>query len=198
MSERRFSGLTRQLKTQAMILLSLVAVLWGLELLDWFFLNQALNQYGIQPRTLVGLRGIVCSPFLHGSLGHLAANTLPFIVLGWLIMLRRQRDFWIVTLNVLLLSGVGVWMVGRSNTVHIGASSLIFGYLGFLLLRGFFERGPISVAVSLLVGVFYGGLVWGVLPITQEESWEGHLLGLLAGIGCAWMLSKRPDAAVAP
>jgi membrane associated rhomboid family serine protease len=197
MAESRFTEVARKLKTQAMVLLSLLAVMWAIELLDALFLNQSLNQYGIQPRSLIGLRGIPLAPLLHNGLGHLAANTLPFLALGWLIMLRSQREFWLVTLAVVLVSGLGVWLVGRSSasetTTHLGASALIFGYLGFLLLRGYFERGALAVAISLLVGVFYGGLVWGVLPLSKEDSWEGHLCGLLTGVAMARLLTRRAE-----
>jgi membrane associated rhomboid family serine protease len=130
------------------------------------------------------------APFLHGSLGHLAANTIPFVILGWLVMLPETNDFFIVTAVALLASGFGVWLFGGSNTMHVGASGLIFGYFGFLLLRGYFERGVGSVAISFVVGSLYGGLIWGVLPIRRGLSWQGHLFGFIGGVLAARFLPQ--------
>lgn len=180
-----------RLKKQVIALLLVVLVFWVVELVDQIFFGQTLNDFGIQPRTLRGLTGILLAPFLHGSLGHVAANTLPFLVLGCLVMIRGVRDFIFVTLFTVILGGLGVWAIGDTQTVHVGASGLIFGYLGFLILRGYFDRGLVSMAISLAVGLCYGGLIWGILPTNQEESWEGHLCGFLAGALCARLLSRR-------
>jgi membrane associated rhomboid family serine protease len=122
---------------------------------------------------------------------------MPFLVLGWLVLLRGVREFLKVSLLTTAFSGLIVWLIGRSSasnaaTVHIGASSLIFGYLGYLMLRGYFDRSAFSVAISVLVGIGYGGLIWGLLPTTGEQSWEGHLGGFLAGAGCAWLFTRQP------
>jgi membrane associated rhomboid family serine protease len=108
-------------------------------------------------------------------------NTLPFLVLGWLIMLRNTHDFLRVTLVVGLASGLGTWLFGSPGS-HIGASGVIFGYLGYLLLRGFFERRLGSISLSVLVGTLYGSMIWGILPLQQGISWEGHLFGFLGGV----------------
>ncbi len=130
-------------------------------------------------------------PFLHGSFAHLAANTLPFVTFGWLIMLRETRDFFIVSALTILVSGFGVWLTGAPNSVHIGASGLIFGYFGFLLLRGYFERSFTSIAISLIVGFFYGGLIWGVLPSQPGVSWQAHFFGFVGGILAAQLLGRK-------
>ncbi|MBD2103914.1 rhomboid family intramembrane serine protease [Leptolyngbya sp. FACHB-261] len=168
-------------KTQAKILGGFVAVLWVLEIVDSLLLRGALNRYGIRPRRVVGLRGILFAPFLHGDLGHLAANTPPLLVLGWFIMLRDLNDFWIATPVVWLVSGLGVWLLGASNSNHIGASGLVFGYLGFLLLRGYFEQSPLAIAFAVAAGLLYGSLIWGVLPNQRGKSWQGHLFGFIGG-----------------
>lgn len=169
-----------------------MAAIWLIELADQIFLDGSLDRWGIRPRAADGLTGIVLAPFLHADLAHVAANTMPFVILGWLVLLRGAGEFFKVSLLTVTVSGLVVWLIGRSTTVHIGASSLIFGYLGYLMLRGYFDRSAFSVAISLLVGILYGGLIWGVLPTAAEQSWEGHLGGFLAGAGCAWLLTRQP------
>jgi len=182
--------LAREVKTQATILGGLVAAMWGLELIDLVIFQGALDSYGILPRTIIGLRGILFAPFLHGGLPHLIANTVPFLTLGWFVMLQETSDFFIVTAITMVVSGLGVWLIG-SPGVHIGASGLVFGYLGFLLLRGYFQRNIPSILLSLLVGFLYGGAIWGVLPTVPGVSWEGHLFGFIGGIIAARLLSQR-------
>jgi membrane associated rhomboid family serine protease len=182
-------ALARELKTQGKILGGFVTLIWVLELVD-FFLGGALNSYGILPREIIGLRGILFAPFLHGGLPHLIANTIPFLTLGWFVMLQETSDFFIVTGITMLVSGLGVWLFG-SPGLHIGASGLIFGYLGFLLLRGYFERNIPSILLSLIVGFLYGGALWGVLPTVPGISWEGHLFGFIGGGIAARFLARR-------
>jgi membrane associated rhomboid family serine protease len=141
-----------------------------------------------------GLVGIALAPLLHGGFGHLIANTIPLITLGWLIMLRETRDLIAVTVLSALVSGLGVWLVGASYSVHIGASGVIFGYFGFLLLRGYFERSLIAVLLSIVVAVLYGGMLWGVFPSGRLISWEGHLFGFLGGVLAARFMARRPPA----
>ncbi|WNZ21486.1 rhomboid family intramembrane serine protease [Leptolyngbya sp. NK1-12] len=182
-------GLVGEVKAQIGILGGFVGLMWALEILD-LFLGGALDQFGIRPRSLIGLRGVLFAPFLHGNLLHLIANTVPFLILGWLVMLRRTSDFWPVTLIVMLVSGLGTWLFASPFTIHIGASGLVFGYLGFLLSRGYFERSFGSILMSLMVGILYGGMIWGVLPTRIGISWQGHLFGFIGGIIAAWMLAK--------
>ncbi|NEO65782.1 MAG: rhomboid family intramembrane serine protease, partial [Moorea sp. SIO4G2] len=106
-------------------------------------------------------------------------------------MLQETSDFFVVTTITMLVGGLGVWLLGAPNSVHIGASVLIFGYLGFLLFRGFFERNLPSIFLSILVGFLYGGLVWGVLPSQPHVSWQGHLFGFIGGILAARLLARR-------
>ncbi|QDZ40822.1 rhomboid family intramembrane serine protease [Euhalothece natronophila Z-M001] len=184
-------GVAEEFKDQMLILLGLTAVLWLIEIIDYFILqNYSLNRYGIVPRDLIGLRGILFAPFLHGNFPHLIANTIPFVSLGWLVMLQRTSDFWRVTALTMLVGGFGVWTLGRPDSVHIGASILIFGYLGFLLFRGYFQRNAPSIALSIIVGIFYGSLIFGVLPLRSGVSWEGHLFGFIGGIIAAYQVAK--------
>jgi membrane associated rhomboid family serine protease len=188
--QKETRGLVGELKQQLSLLGTLVAIMWVAEVVDQWVLGRQLDLLGIIPRTTIGLRGIVLAPFLHGGFAHLIGNTIPFLMLGWLIMLRETSDFVRVTLVVGLASGLGTWLLGSSGS-HIGASGVIFGYLGYLLLRGFFERRLGSISLSLLVGTLYGSMIWGILPLQRGVSWEGHLFGFLGGVLAARILSVR-------
>lgn len=169
---------------------ALVVLLWVLEGLD-LALGGALDRHGLRPRELAGLEGIVFAPFLHGGFGHLASNTVPFAVLGSLVMTRGMRAFLLTTATIVLLGGALTWLFGRSAN-HIGASGLVFGWLGFLLVAGLVERSLASIAIAVVVGFLYGGLLWGVLPSDPRISWEGHLFGAVAGAAAARGLSRKP------
>lgn len=182
-------ALTRELKTQGTILGGLVGVMWALEIVD-LALGGALNSFGIRPHSLIGLRGIFFAPFLHGNFAHLIANTIPFLVLGWFVMLQETSDFFIVSAIAMLVGGLGTWLFGSANSVHIGASGVIFGYLGFLLARGYYERNIPSIFLAIIVGVFYGGAIWGIFPGQIGISWQGHLFGFIGGILAARLFAK--------
>ncbi|HEY9761182.1 MAG TPA: rhomboid family intramembrane serine protease [Trichocoleus sp.] len=162
------------------LLVGFLCVLWALEILD-LVMRGALDRFGIRPRQPAGLLGILFAPFLHGDLGHLAANTGPLAILGTLILLDGAQTWLIVTLMAWLVGGLGVWLLGRPRTNHLGASGLVFGYLGFLLLRGYFVQSPAAIAIATLVGFLYGGALWGLLPLQRGRSWSGHLFGFVGG-----------------
>lgn len=189
-----------ELKLQAKILVGYIALLWVLELVDSIVLGGFLDRFGIRPRTMSGLWGVIFAPLLHGGLGHLIANTVPLFMLGWFVMLRNTRDFFIVGAITTFVAGLGVWLVGAANSVHIGASSIVFGFLGYLLLRGYFDRKFWSIVGSVAVGVMYGGLLFGVLPGQPGISWEGHLFGFVGGVLSARVLRDRglPSGPAAP
>jgi len=182
--------LLQSLKEHAGLLLGLLAVMWAVEVVD-FVLPTPLDQFGIRPRSTRGLAGIVLSPFLHVGFGHLLSNSIPFLLLGGLVMTRGLKKFGLLSLWVILLGGAGVWLLGAGGTVHLGASLLIFGYLGFLLSRGIFERSVGGVLLSLALLVGYGGMLYGVLPGQPGISWLGHLCGFLAGLAGAWALAGQ-------
>lgn len=152
----------------------------------------SLTRFGIRPRTVDGLWGILVAPFLHANLAHLVANTVPLLLLGWLVLLRDARHFIPVTLLAMLGAGACAWLLGAPNTVHIGASGVVFGYFGFLMLAGWFARSAASIALSLLVTVLWGGLVFGVLPGQPGISWQAHLGGFVGGVLAAkWLAPRR-------
>lgn len=191
MSRQEAKAIARELKTQIFVLGGFIALIWAVEFIDSLFLGGALDLYGIRPRSFIGLRGILFAPFLHGSFAHVAANTVPFLTLGWLIMLRQTSDFFVVTAITMLVSGFGVWLTAPANSIHIGASGVIFGYFGFLLLRGYFERSFAAILFSLIVGLLYGGIIWGVLPFQYGISWQGHLFGFIGGALAARILARH-------
>lgn len=190
-SQSRDSGF----RLSVFVLGGLVVLMWALEIIDCLFLHQSLDRYGVQPRRLVGLRGIVFAPFLHAGFRHLGANTVPLIVLGGMILARRLSDFVVVTVVAAVIGGLGVWLFGRSHTVHIGASGLIFGYFGFLLTCAVLERSARSIAAAVAVILLYGGLIWGLRPFQGQVSWLGHVFGLLGGVEAAHWLARRKRAA---
>ena len=177
------------------VLMACVALAWVMELGDFIVPGRWLDSHGIQPRTLSGLWGVLFAPLLHGGFAHLIANTVPFLMLGFLVMLRGLGTFIGVSLLIILMGGLGVWVFGKPG-LHIGASGLIFGFIGYLLARGYFERSFGSLAVAVIVAVLYGGALWGVLPGQPGISWEGHLFGFLAGVATAGVMRSRPRSAV--
>jgi membrane associated rhomboid family serine protease len=181
------NGIGDEIKAHIAILGTIVAVMWLLEIVD-IAMGGRLNYFGIYPRNSIGLRGILLAPFLHGNFQHLISNTIPFVVMGWFVMLRGIPEFFKVSAIVMLASGIGTWF--GSAGLHIGASGVVFGYFGFLLSRAYFERSALSIALSLAVGLLYGGLIWGVLPGRFGISWEGHLFGFLGGIYAARYISR--------
>jgi len=172
---------TEVFRVPVQVLGGFILTLWVLELVDTVLLHGQLNRLGIRPRRLSGLRGILFAPLLHGDLAHLAANTIPLAVMGWLIMLNGLNTFLLVTAVVWLISGLGAWLLGGSNTMHLGASGLVFGYFGFLLLRGYFEQSFSAIAIAVLVGLLYGSMIWGILPVHRGKSWQSHLFGFVGG-----------------
>ena len=187
--ERASTSIAGTLKAQIAVLGGWTVIAWGLEAVDQFVVKRPLDLYGIRPRDLDGLWGILCAPLLHGGFGHLAANTVPFLVLGWFVLAGRKGDFFLVSAIVIVLGGAGVWLMAPANSVHIGASGLIFGYLGFLLFLGLFQRSLGSILVAIVVGVFYGGLIFGLLPGEEGVSWQGHLCGFVSGAIAAKLLA---------
>ena len=169
--------------------LVLVGLMWASEILD-LILPLSFDQFGIRPRQLDHLQGIVLSPFLHLGFGHLLTNTVSLLVLGSMLALST-RHLWLVTGGVVLLGGLGVWLLGGPNTVHIGASGVVYGYAAFLAVYGFIARRFGQALLGMLVIVVYGSMIWGVLPIREGVSWQGHLFGAAAGVLLAVWLGRR-------
>ncbi|MBL0171105.1 MAG: rhomboid family intramembrane serine protease [Gemmatimonadaceae bacterium] len=180
-AKRSAGSLMKTMQLQATVLGSSLGAAW-LTLALNVLSGGALLPYGIVPRSVTGLRGILFAPFLHANLAHLTANTGSFVVLGWLVMLRDKRHFGRVTLAAALTSGITSWLLGAPGSVHIGASGVIFGYLGFLMVSGWYARTFASIGLSIGVTAVWGSLVFGVLPNMPGVSWQGHLGGFIGGV----------------
>jgi membrane associated rhomboid family serine protease len=183
----------RSVRQQAVVLGGTVSTVWA-GFAAQIVSDNAVVAYGIRPRTVDGLWGILFAPFLHANPEHLIANTVPLLLLGWLVMLRDARHFVPVTLLAMLGAGLAAWTLGAPGSVHIGASGVVFGYLGFLILAGWFARSAGAIALSLLVTVLWGGLVFGVLPGQPGISWQAHLGGFAGGVLAARWLAPRRTA----
>jgi membrane associated rhomboid family serine protease len=153
-----------------------------------------LDQYGLRPRDPDGLVGIGTSPFLHAGFGHLASNTIPFLLMGFVIALGGAMRVLLVTAIVALVGGLGTWLLAPGATLHVGASGLVFGYAGYLLSRGFFNRRALDVAVAVMVALVWGGgLLVGLLP-QAGVSWQGHLFGAVGGVVAGRVLAPSREA----
>ena len=186
------TGVVAGLRASAAPIGGSVAVLWVAYLAQLASFG-LLTSMAIVPRTTAGLAGILFAPFLHGSIGHLFANTIGFLTLAPLTMIRDRRDFWAVSFLGALSSGMGAWLLGGPGTLHLGASGVIFAYLGFLMARGAFERKVGPVLLSVLVTFFFGSMVWGIFPVLAGAgiSWQAHMFGFFGGVGAARILGRE-------
>ena len=180
--------------TALRVILLFVGALYVVELLDQLSGSRLQQAGGLEPREDQGLDGVVFAPVLHGTWGHLIANTVPLVVFGFLLLLAGARRWLAVTALVWVVGGVGVWFTGGAGTIHVGASVLVFGWLCYLLLRGVFSRHAGQLAMGLLLLLLYGGVLWGVLPGQPGVSWQGHLFGALGGGLAAWWFGRDDRA----
>jgi membrane associated rhomboid family serine protease len=170
-------------------ILALVVLCWAVFVVNNLMLHMQLNQYGIVPRRIGSLSGIVFAPFLHGSYKHLAANSLPLLILGAILCARSKGEFIVVSVCGILVGGGLTWLFAR-HAAHIGASGLVFCYFGYLSSLAYFRRNIGTLLLSVICIVAYGGMIRGILPTSAAVSWEGHLAGLLTGIGAAWFMAR--------
>lgn len=178
----------------AVLVVGFTVLLWLLEVADAVLLGDDLDQYGVQPRSDEGLLGVLFAPLLHGGWAHLWANTVPVLVLGFLTLITGVARGLLATAIIWLVAGLGVWLVGDSHTVHLGASGLVFGWITYLAVRGFLNRRPNEVAIGIVVLLLYGGVIVGVLPGQPGVSWEGHLFGAVGGVVAAAAVRNRSIA----
>ncbi|MEV5560621.1 rhomboid family intramembrane serine protease [Nonomuraea wenchangensis] len=173
-----------------LIVAAMLAIMWIVEIVD-VFLNGALDRnFGIVGWESDGLVGILFAPFLHGGFGHLMANSLPLLVLGFLAGLRDLRKFFWATLIIIVVGGLGTWVMSP-EVITVGASGLVFGYFGYIMARGLFDRRLLDLVIAVGVGIAYWGILAGLLPNQPGISWQGHLCGLIAGVLAGWLLRRR-------
>lgn len=170
-----------RISTGIRLAVGFLVVTWGVHLVN-FILGGTLSVFGIQPRDPMGLLGIIFAPILHGNWEHLISNSVPGAIFCFLIGLSGRKAFWEVTAIVALVAGMGTWLFGGVGTLHIGASSLVYGWLAYLVIRGIFNRSLLQILLGIVIGFMYSGLIWGVLPIYEGVSWQGHLFGAIGGI----------------
>jgi membrane associated rhomboid family serine protease len=167
------------------------ALLWVVQLVNAAD-HYGLDRFGVKPREVDGLWGVLAMPFLHSSYGHLGSNTLPLVLIGWVLLLSGLRIWAIVTGLVVVVGGALTWLVGPSHTVIVGASAMVFGWLGYLLARAYFSRRMRWIVVAVLVLIFFGTLLFGLLPhLNSDTSWQAHVCGFAAGVGAGALLHPR-------
>lgn len=183
-----------RLRTGLVFALGYLAVLWATHAGNDVFFGGLLSNYGIHPLDFNGIWGIVTAPLLHVDWEHLMGNSLPGAVFCFLIGLSGRKTWWEVTILVVLIGGLGTWLLGGPGSNHVGASSLVYGWLAYLLVRGIFNRSLSQFLLGVILGIAYSGLVWGVLPIYEGVSWQGHLFGAMGGIVAGMTITSDDTA----
>jgi membrane associated rhomboid family serine protease len=178
------------------LLVGIVALMWIVEVVNTIDSNR-LDNDGIWPRNVSHLWGIITAPFLHASFQHLLSNTVPLLFLGMIVALHGAARLALLSAIVIVLGGLGTWLIAPAHSITVGASGLVFGYATYLLTRGFFDRSALELLTGLVVGVIWGGALIGSLVPQGHVSWQGHLCGGIAGIIAAYLL-RRPASRSAP
>jgi membrane associated rhomboid family serine protease len=192
--KRRASVLRSRTQLQGIeLLVGIVMLMWIIEVINTLDSNR-LDYDGIYPRNVDRLWGILAAPFLHVSFQHLIDNTIPFVFMGLIIALRGARRLLSVTAIVIILGGLGTWLVAPSGVSTVGASGVVFGYATYLLTRGFFDRSALELLTGVIVGAVWGAaLVSSIVP-QQHISWQGHVCGAIAGVIAAYVLAPAHRA----
>jgi membrane associated rhomboid family serine protease len=159
--------------------------MWIVFLLSFLF-KEDFSRMGLLPRNLIGLLGIITSPLIHADFSHLISNTIPLIILGWIIFSFYPKLSYLLFVLIYLLTGFLVWIFAR-QVYHIGASGVVYGFVSFLFFSGIFRRDNKSIALALVITFLYGGLVWGMIPGLKGISWESHFFGAITGLLAAYM-----------
>ncbi|WP_326694273.1 rhomboid family intramembrane serine protease [Streptomyces sp. NBC_01387] len=184
-------GTGDRVRAAAKLMAGWVALLWVLEVID-VSTGHALDTFGVEPRQLGELRDVVPSAFIHFGFAHVASNSVPLLVFGFLAALSGIRRFAAVAALIVVVDGLGVWLVAPAHTNTAGASGLVFGLFGYLLVRGFVDRRILDIGAGLLVGAVWGSsILLGISPGNTGVSWQGHLFGLAAGVAAAFVFRRR-------
>jgi membrane associated rhomboid family serine protease len=184
---------TEQQRQGVELLFAMLAVMWVVEVINSID-NNKLDSDGIVARSVSHLWGIVTAPFLHVSFSHLIANTIPFVFMGIIIALRGAARLAAVTVIVILIGGLGTWLIAPDHSVTVGASGVVFGYAGYLLARGLFDRSALELFTGAIVGVIWGGALLSSLVPHYGVSWQGHASGAVGGVAAAWIMKSQRGA----
>lgn len=177
----------RERVTALLVFLGFLWAVWA-----WHQIFPGMLFYGVIPRNTDGLRGIITGPFLHLSLDHLIANSIPLAILGALILIRGVKELVYVILVSGLISGIGIWIFGTPGTMHFGASGIVFGMMGFLIFRGIFDRRLTSILITVIVALLYGRTLMASFMPEAGVSWSGHIWGFVGGVIAArWRHPRR-------
>jgi membrane associated rhomboid family serine protease len=179
------------------VMLSVIAVIWVVQIANWADSYNLDQHYGIIPRDLSHLPDVLLAPFLHVSWTHIEVNSGPLFVFGFLAAFRGVRRFIGVTAVVVVTSGLAVWLFESGNTVTVGASGVIYGYFGYVIVRGLFDRRLLDVLVGLVMALSFAYILIEVVPGTPNVSWMGHLGGLVGGVFSGWLFRMPAPAATA-
>ena len=185
---KRVSKRKAQRQTGLKLAGGFLATIWIVFILELVF--PWLQAFGIHPLDVSSLPLIFTSPLLHANLEHIISNSLTGALFAYLIGYSGKRVFWEVTTFVVIIGGLGTWLLGGVGTNHIGASGLVYGWLAYLIVRGFFNRSISQIITGLILGFFYSGLIFGLLPGTEGVSWQAHLFGAIGGIVASMVITS--------
>jgi membrane associated rhomboid family serine protease len=192
-------SLASPLGRAASLMVAYLALLWVIQLINAGTDYSLASAGGIRPRDPGSLVDIVTSPFLHGSLEHLASNALPLFSLGFIAAITGLKRFLLIVLTVIVIEGVGVWLFSPENSISVGASGVVFGLFGYLLVRGFVDRRPVDLVVSIGVALSYGYVMWNSIGFgVTGISWQGHVSGFVGGLVAAILFKERRPKPKAP
>ncbi|NIH87036.1 rhomboid family intramembrane serine protease [Amycolatopsis granulosa] len=180
------------------VMVGFLALIWIIQIGNWATGYQLTFDLGIKSRDVTSLPEVFTAPFLHGSWGHIESNSGPLFIFGFLAAYRGVRRFLAVTLLIVVGSGLGVWFVAGPNTVTVGASGVVLGYFGYLIVRGLFDRRPIDIVIGLVMALCFAYQFTALLPAEEGISWQGHLFGFAAGVVGGWVFREGRHKQVEP
>ena len=183
--------MTQSRITAIVTVAGMLAAMWVFEVLDFLVPGSLDYRFGLHSWDAQEPWTVLTAPFMHGNFQHLIGNSLPFLVLGSLVAFSGLSRFLLTTLIVTVVSGAGIWFFSSPGTVTVGASGLVFGYFGYTVLRGVIERRTVDIVIMICVVLFYGTMIWGVLPQYPGVSWQAHLFGFIGGLLSAYTLPRR-------
>ncbi|OXM64872.1 rhomboid family intramembrane serine protease [Amycolatopsis vastitatis] len=181
------------------VMVGLLAVLWLVQIVNAVGGYDLSGEFGIEARNPASLPEIFSAPFMHSSWGHIEGNSGPLFVFGFLAAYRGVKKWLSVSVLIIVASGLGVWFISPSNSITVGASGLVFGYFGYIIVRGLFDRHPIDIVIGLVMALCFAYQFTSLLPTDERVSWQGHLFGFVGGIVGGWLFrDRRPKAVTAP